>query len=73
MLMDPYPYELTQVDMHQYYIPDHLSNLIMNYFNKITLLVMVLNMIIKAAKRQSRGTKANTKICLPSNSFFLTT
>ena len=72
MLMDPYPYQLTQVDMHQY-IPDHLSNLIMNYFNKVTLLVMVLNMIIKAAKRKSRGTKANTKICLPSNRGILTT
>ena len=33
MLMDPYPHQLIQVAMHQYYIPDHSSNLIMNYFN----------------------------------------
>jgi len=27
------PNQLIQVVMHQYYIPDHSSNLIMNYFN----------------------------------------
>ena len=26
-------HQLIQVAMHQYYIPDHSSNLIMNYFN----------------------------------------
>jgi len=28
-------------------------------------------MIIKAAKREPRGTKANTEICLPSNRGFI--
>mgnify|MGYP007133252217 CR=1 FL=1 len=30
-----------------------------------------LNMIIKAAKGESRGTKANTEISLPSNKGFI--
>jgi len=29
------PHQLIQVAMHQYYIQDHVSNLIMNYFNNI--------------------------------------
>jgi len=33
MLMDPYPHQLIQVAVHQYYIQDHVSNLFMNYFN----------------------------------------
>ena len=31
--MDPIPHQLIQVAMHQFYIPDHSINLIMNYFN----------------------------------------
>ena len=27
------PHQLIQLALHQYYIPDHSSNLIMNYFN----------------------------------------
>ena len=30
-----------------------------------------LNMSIKAAKMESKGTKANTEICLPSNKGFI--
>ena len=79
-----------QVGMHQYYIPDHVSNFFMNYFNNFLLRFSSkiftrtsfkkgiatgihhlyhtvrhgLNIIIKAAKRESKGIKANTEICI---------
>ena len=90
-------HQLIHVTMHQYYIPDLSSNLIMNYFNNIHISFSSNKFTNTPSKgychrqasslshcspwfkhvyqgsktRESRDTKANTEICLPSNRGFI--
>ena len=79
------PHQLTQVAMNQYYIPDHSSNINMNYFNNNNFSRFTttsfkkilpqdassLSNCASCFKHDYQGTKANTEICLAFNMGFI--